>query len=270
MILISYYEGNLDWIKSLKKNNIIIYNKSKKKQLNLNIKNIKVINKKNFGGNQCDLIHFIINNYKSLPDKICNLQDDPFDHIGTNKLLNFIEKKFSSIESFDKKYHNKWTKGPISMLKNSFSFKINNDIDHGYSELNSSWYIDSRNKIVQEQLGYITCEIQSFNEFMNHLFYDYESLKYIRFTPGSQFVLSKEKIQNYSLNFWKKLYNFFPRESINGGTEAHIVERAMYLIFLGIYNERKIITLPRPKKIKNFKAKSQISKKINFIKCMLR
>ena len=63
---ISYYEGDLSWVRKICKNNYIIYNKSGKDLP----KKFKVINVPNVGYNIYSYLKFIVDNYNCLPDFI--------------------------------------------------------------------------------------------------------------------------------------------------------------------------------------------------------
>ena len=63
---------------------------------------------------------------------------------------------------------------------------------------------------------------------MNETFKNYTPQMWLRFTPGSQYVLTKEIALNYSKEFWGSLMNILNR---NGMTEGHIIERSLGLLF---------------------------------------
>ncbi len=71
---------------------------------------------------------------------------------------------------------------------------------------------------------------------MNSLFEHYKDSKFIRFAPGSQYLVEKEKCLYYHRKFWGHILNIFPiQKGLNGGTEGHIIERSLWTIFNNIY-----------------------------------
>ena len=96
-------------------------------------------------------------------------------------------------------------------------------VDGGYMERNDSWYISAHNGTYN-----LTCKYNSFDEFMNKYFSNYSHIEWIRFTPGSQYIVTKEQCLFYPKSFWESLMNEL---NINRATEGHIIERALYMIF---------------------------------------
>ena len=61
----------------------------------------------------------------------------------------------------------------------------------------------------------------------------------IEFPPGSQIIVERERCTYYSKEFWSNLMNIIPKEiGINGGAEAHIIERSIQIIFENKYKEK--------------------------------
>lgn len=202
LFILSRYKEDFSWIKNYT-DNYIIYNKGE------SIDDPHVINTENIGGNQRDIFRFIYDNYESLPELIIFIQAYPFDHC----------KK----EVFDKLIlHNHFTSLEY------YGFTPANDFerrtaDGGFLEINNSWYI-LNNNVIQD----ISCIYESFDVFMDKYFKNYKHLDFIRFAPGSQYLIEKKQILFYPKNFWKCLLDELPR---NFMTEGHIIERALWTIF---------------------------------------
>ena len=223
MIIITHYNECLDWLINSGLSGII-YSKGIVKP---KIKNFKVIESDNFGGNQYDIIRFIYENYECLPDTMTFIQADPFDHCSKEIFWKKIKRKnFTPLESY-------------SDLMQNPSCRKSKEIDCGYTEANNDWYIEAHNNNLWLNNHKITCPVKKFDNFMSAIFTDYQPLEWIRFTPGSQYTVEKWRCLNYSKQFWKNILNFIPKTNVNGGTEAHVLERALWLIFAGIYTERK-------------------------------
>lgn len=219
--VVSRYNEDVSWLSDYN-NGYVIYNKGED-----NIFTGEILKRDNFGGNQFDICHYIYSNYDSLPDTIAFVQGDPFDHCRRDVFDEIILKnRFSGIEYYEH-------------LKESRYHKKCSDIDYGYMEVNNSWYIKAHNKELRRLGRKSTTKYSTFDEFMSEIFEDYRPIKRIRFSPGSQYLVEKERCRFYDRSFWKYLMSVFPRENINGGTEAHIVERALWLIFSGFYEQKK-------------------------------
>jgi len=216
--VVSRYNEDISWLDEYD-NDYLIYNKGSD-----DINGYNHINVSNVGANQYDICRYIYDNYHNLPQTIAFIQGDPFDHCNKEVFDSLIDKNwFSSLESYEHVKENRVHK------KCKF-------IDYGYMEKNNSWYIKAHNKHLKKNGFTRFCAYYSFDEFMNSLFVDYRSINLIRFAPGSQYLVNKERCLQYKRSFWWHLMNIFPKdEGINGGTEAHIVERALWLIFNGFF-----------------------------------
>jgi hypothetical protein len=71
---------------------------------------------------------------------------------------------------------------------------------------------------------------------MNTIFKNYQHIDWIRFAPGSQYLINKDIALRYSKNFWGHLKNELYN---NNMTEAHIIERACYYILNGVYEPKE-------------------------------
>lgn len=76
-IIIARYNEDVSWINSLKKENVIIYNKGEE----MDLPDYKCIPRINIGRESETYLHYIITNYDSLPDYILFMQGDPFFHM---------------------------------------------------------------------------------------------------------------------------------------------------------------------------------------------
>ena len=204
-LVVSRYNEDVSWV-PFYTDNYIIYNKGE--SLPLEYRQVLV---PNFGANQYDIFRFIYDNYDNLPSLMAFVQGDPFDHC--------LPKRFNQLI-----YNESYT--PLFGDAN---------YPHGeYSETNSNWYIngDFNNYKPLSKFG-------SFDEYMNHLFEDYTPLGTLYFPPGSQLIVEKERCLFYSKEFWKKLMDVICiEEGMNGGREAHIIERSIQLIFENQYKEK--------------------------------
>ena len=222
--IISRYKEDVSWLKDYTQSNYLIYNKGEDDIEDFQSSYWHVVARPNFGGNQYDICYFIYNHYERLPELMCFLQGNPFDHCNREKFDALIKNTgFTAVESYEDNPENDVHK---------------KDVDGGYMEINSGWYIEAHNGKLIEDGFEISCKF-TFETFMSYLFEDYQSLSFIRFAPASQYIVTKAQCLQYSRNFWKKIMDVFPTTiGINGGTEAHIIERALWNIFNGTYKER--------------------------------
>jgi len=220
LFVVSRYNEDLRWLEEFTDNYFII----NKGQNNLSYIFANKFQRPNYGGNQYDICQFIVDNYDDLPDLICFVQGFPFDHCHKDVFQQLINNtSFTALESYggipEGEYHKK-------------------DVDGGYMELNNSWYIAAHNEKLLSENKEITCKFDSYDDFMHSLFSDYQPLDFIRFTPGSQYIVTKQDCLHYSKAFWQRLIDFLPKTDVNGGTEAHLLERALFYIFKDKFTER--------------------------------
>lgn len=220
LFVVSRYNEDLRWLEEFTDNYFII----NKGQNNLSYIFANKFQRPNYGGNQYDICQFIVDNYDDLPELICFVQGFPFDHCHKDVFQQLVNNtSFTALESYggipEGEYHKK-------------------DVDGGYMELNNSWYIAAHNEKLLSENKEITCKFDSYDDFMHSLFSDYQPLDFIRFTPGSQYIVTKQDCLHYSKAFWQRLMDFLPKTDVNGGTEAHLLERALFYIFKDKFTER--------------------------------
>jgi len=204
-LVISRYNENVDWVNELT-DNYIIYNKGNKLPDHYN-----EILAPNFGANQYDMFRFIHDNYENLPDLIAFMQGDPYDHCLPERFNNLIHNELFTMLFGDRNYP-----------------------DGNYYEANNSWYIDAAFNSHKPK-----CKFSNFDEYAHTIFENYSHQGILIFPPGSQLIVEKERCLYYSKNFWKKLMNIIcDQEGMNGGREAHIVERSIQLIFENKFKEK--------------------------------
>jgi len=204
-LIISRFNEDISWINNYT-SNYIIYNKGENLPETYKQKMVP-----NFGGNQYDIFNYIYTNYNKLPNLIAFMQGNPFDHC--------LPERFDQL------------------IYNESYTHLFGDINypHGeYFESNNNWYIDASFNGHKPP-----SKFSSFDEYMHHMFEDYTPLSTLYFPPGSQLIVEKERCLFYSKEFWKKLMEVIRIEwGINGGREAHIVERSIQLIFENKYKEK--------------------------------
>lgn len=203
MIVISRYNEDVSWLDEYNFD-YIIYNKGDELDNKYNH-----INVENIGGNQRDIFQYIVDNYDNLPEVIGFIQANPFDHCNKNKFDKIINNNFfTSLESYED-----IIQGDSQIL----------DENNEYMEINNSWYISSHNNSYNQ-----SCRYSSFDVFMNSIFTNYQSKGWNKFSPGSQYIITKQIAKYYSKTFWKYLMDLLDKNFI---TEGHIIERSLWMIF---------------------------------------
>lgn len=204
-IVISRYKESVDWIKSLT-DYYIIYNKGEPLSEEYN-----QIMSPNFGGNQYDIFKYIHDNYENLPSLMCFLQGNPFDHC--------LKDRF------------------YSLIENDHYTPIFGDINYplgDYKEPNDNWYLHDN-----WPENYPKPRFSNFDEYCNHIFEDYIHQQTLTFPPGSQIMVERQQCLFYSKKFWETMMGCVSHKiGINGGRDAHIVERSIPIIFENKFKER--------------------------------
>lgn len=212
--VVSQWNNDVSWVEEYT-DDYIIYDKS-----NTLLEGDKILKIQNVGYNIYDINHFIVNNYDNLPELIAFLEGNPFDHC----------KK----ETFDKLIYNEYFTPIEDYSHVSISHAHHKSEDGGYMEINDSWYIPAH-------IGTYGIEInkylQFYNQFLYKVFENPEYLKWIRFSPGGQYIVPKENILFYSKKFYEKLMSYVDYHRIP--SEAFIIERSLYYIFTNKWKEKK-------------------------------
>jgi hypothetical protein len=201
LIVISRYNEDISWVHDYTEN-YLIYNKG------IPLNDPHEITCKNIGGNQRDIFQYVVDHYDDLPELVAFCQAIPWDHVDRDHFDKLIyNEEFTPLEWQGETPHNDWEM---------------RDKDFGFCETNNSWYIG----FAGDQSA--PCEYYSFDHFMNKYFSNYNHVDWIRFSPGSQYILTKEIMLYYPKSFWERLMHELDKFN---PTEGHIIERALWMIF---------------------------------------
>jgi len=211
LFVVSRYKEDYNWITEYT-NDYLIYNKGEPIEDDAHI-----VNTENIGGNQRDITKFCYENYDNLPDITIFIQAFPFDHCKKEVFDQLIQNtEFTALEYYGSTPSNNWE-----------TRYANGE----FGEINNSWYINAHNSSNNQ-----TCRYSGFDEFMNKYFEDYRRVDFVRFAPGSQYLVPKESVLQYPKKFWEALMNELNSKT---PTEGHIIERSFWYIFTDSYRLRK-------------------------------
>lgn len=85
-----------------------------------------------------------------------------------------------------------------------------------YHERNTSWYVAEMDS-----------KIRSYNEFAQRFLLPMPY--YLAFSPGGNYILTREKVHKYSVDFYAELRSILPYSQLPA--EAHMLERSYYTIW---------------------------------------
>lgn len=166
----------------------------------------KIIKTENLGNVDYDKLNYLIDNYNKLPEVFL---------WGKTNLFKYITK-----EEYDKVKNNK-TFTPL-LTQNHKTYDDQNGTvcfyrGEMYHERNDSWYL---NQLTSKYFS-------SFNDFAWG--FQLPSPFFLPFAPGGNYILTREKVHKYSVDFYIKMASFLPycREP----AEAAMCERSYYLLW---------------------------------------
>jgi hypothetical protein len=167
---------------------------------------------KNTGHNISDYFRFFVDHYENLPSRMMllkgniigrHLTQEYFDHVYNNQLYTFLSNTAEPRDCKD------------------FAYYL---YDGALLELNVPWYVSSRtNKY-----------FATYNELLAFIFDQPIFPKWILFSPGACYIVSRDQVKKHPKVFYENLlkildYTYFP-------AEAYMVERMMHVIFSANYN----------------------------------
>jgi hypothetical protein len=195
----------------------IIYDQSDKSLFDISKTNLNYIRTKHTGHNISDYFQFFIDNYDDLPEFICLLKGN-------------IVGRHLSLKHFEKVYKNKFFTylfndeqlPPIS--KSHFLLS-----ESKFVELNNSWYARY----------HPTKYFNNYNVLLNFIYNNPIVSKYLLFSPGACYIISKNHVLNNSREFYINLlkiinYTLVPKFP----SEAHQIERMLPIIFNSSYEKK--------------------------------
>lgn len=187
----------------------------------------KIIHQKNVGQNIYDMFDYIITNYKNLPETIvfckgsvCFLKDTgtPRKNEGGEILPNghCSEEYFYSVIA-NKTFTELSDYGTEDWRFDGKSCKKGEGVS--FMEHNGGWYFHH----------YPRKYYSNIDTFFREMYENPPHLEWIRFSPGACYIVPRQNILRYNIDFYKRI-----KDIVSWGpiiAEAHMIERAIYTIF---------------------------------------
>lgn len=227
-LCISSYDNDLEWVKDYR-NPHIIYDKTwnggsykdvivKPSGLKQKYPNYNIVNTSSNGYNIYDYMTFIIDNYNVLPPVTAFIKGNTVGRHVTQEFFDKIinSKCFCPVEE--------WTFHDLEQpaLQNGYAML---SPDGGWMETNNSWYLNTPDHPSQY--------FKSYNEFMLFCFKNPVLPRYVRFAPGTNYIVPRDYILKYDKVFYQNLRTFVAHAQLSG--ESHMIERALYTIWMCNY-----------------------------------
>ena len=245
LLVVSNHNADISWILEYT-NNYLIYDRSDGDEWVALFDRSKVKKVKNIGWDIYDKLTFIIDNYENLPDTMLLTKGNIF--------------KYISKDEFDQICNNKTFTPIFTRNHKTYMPACFYDEKGMFNEINNSWYLN------EVKAKYF----RSYNDFAKY--FGLPTPKYLKFAPGSNYIIPKENILWYSKKFYSRLRDCVSYSMLPG--EAQIIERSLYTIWSSpiiktnhISKPLKKLFIPRPKFSKKTKENIKIIlKKIKSIK----
>lgn len=192
--VLTHYQGDWEWVKEYT-DDYLIYNRSEEEIPGS-------IPQGNWGDADYDRLIYLVENYYNLPDVFL---------LSKSNLFKYITK-----EEFDEVKDN--TDFTPLLTKHHKTYepvcRYSGDI---YEEINNSWYLAS----VPAKY------FQNYSEFARA--FQLPNPEYLKFAPGGNYILTKERVHKYSRDFYENLASILPYCQRPG--EAQMIERSYYNIW---------------------------------------
>lgn len=189
--VLTHYEGDWEWVKEYT-DDYLIYNRSEEDIPGS-------IPTDNMGDADYDRLTYIVDNYFDLPDVFL---------LSKSNLFKYMPK-----EEFDLVKDNTEFTPLLTQHHKTYEpvCRYNGTI---YEEINNSWYLQA----VPAKY------FQSYDEFARAFLLP--SPPYLKFAPGGNYIVTRERIHKYGQDFYDNLRSILPYCQRPG--EAHMIERTYY------------------------------------------
>ncbi|MEK6883085.1 MAG: DUF3431 domain-containing protein, partial [Nanoarchaeota archaeon] len=163
----------------------------------------KVIKVPNIGWDIYDKFTYIIDNYDNLPESMILTKGNIF--------------KYITKEEFDEICNNDFFTPILTKHHKTYMPICFYGEDGIFNEINNSWYLNDLK----------TKYFNSYNGFAKH--FGFPTPQYLKFAPGSNYIVTKENILWYPKEFYKRLRDCVSYSALPG--EAQVIERCLYTMW---------------------------------------
>ncbi len=202
-ILVNYnFTPEKDWLGD----DYLIYDRSDSKEWLKDFPQDKIVYTENVGNADYDRLCYLIDNYHDLPDVFLWSKSNLFKYISKEEYELVKDNQFFT---------------PLLTMNHQQKMDRNGWICYYamgiYWECNDNWYLNQ----------FLPKYFQSYNEFARA--FQLQTPPYIPFAPGGNYILTRETVHRYGLDYYKKLASILPYCQLPA--EAQMVERAYYSIW---------------------------------------
>lgn len=192
--VLAHYSGDWTWAKEYT-DDILIYNRSEE-DIPGSIK------RENVGDCDFDKLTYLIDNYYDLPDVFLWSKSNLFKFITPHEFdLVKDNQEFTPLLTQNHKVYE-----PICRYEGDM-----------YAEINNSWYLNTVPSLY----------FQSYGAFAK--VFNLPNPDYLKFAPGGSYILTRERVQRYAVDFYQKLASILPYCQRPG--EAHFLERTYFTLW---------------------------------------
>lgn len=190
-----YGEHDISWIPDFAGENYVIYDRS-----DCGLKNR--VSRENVGDADYDKLTWLVDTYFELPEVFLWTKSNLFKFITPEEFDGLKETtEFTPLLT----QHHK-TYEPICRYNGSI-----------YEEINNSWYLSSVPSRYFKDYGEFAASFGLPNPL------------YLRFAPGGNYILTRDRIHRYGVDFYDRLRSILPYCQRPG--EAHFLERTYYTLW---------------------------------------
>ncbi len=231
-LVVSNYYNDLSWVPEYT-DNYIVYDQSDVAIYPPKLHLDKIIKSPHLGHNIRDYCTYIIDHYENLPERVAFVTGNIFPrHVARDCFDKLVNNTFFTPFIDHRKHHTRW---PISFISK----------DGLYNEINDSWYLHH----------HPTKYFHNYNDFLQFCFKKSELPKYVKFTPGANYIVPKENILKLPKIFYENLRVFVSHSPTVIPGESHIIERALYTLWSSNFEINENMLSPIGE---NFSAKPRI------------
>ncbi len=233
-LMVSNYNADISWILDYT-DDYIIYDRSDTDEWIQPFDQTKVKKVKNIGWDIYDKFTYIIDNYDNLPDSMIMTKGNIFKYISREEFDGICDNPF---------FTPIFTKHHKTYMPACFY-----DENGMFNEINNSWYLNDLK----------TKYFNSYNGFARH--FGFPTPKYLKFAPGSNYIITKENILWYPKEFYRRLRDCVSYGPLPG--EAQIIERSLYTMWSNKITLGKDALQPlKPKLFGRIRISPELRKKI--------